>query len=276
MMSGHGSFNVCYFVEFPDNDGARWVVRVPIAPAWNRGPFVLAHSNLRPSNIIVDEDLNIQGIIDWEWAGTIPRKLFMPPTWLVGERPCFVAGTNYGREYAEFYAVLAARSAAANGSAAPCYCQLAEEWGLDLPCGLELPLAVALQHHSQFAMTYYLAIYPKFFKAPSAETVSQFFRERQDGGDGSFALQARRHVEASARFTQYLKGCGLFVENERVCKMQELLEQKRQKEKQWETQRQQLQLEQKRRHAELEARQRIRREELLKCQLQSPPSPSPS
>ena len=26
-----GSFNVCYFVEFP-SDGTRWVVRVPIAP----------------------------------------------------------------------------------------------------------------------------------------------------------------------------------------------------------------------------------------------------
>ncbi len=29
----NGSFNVCYFVEFPDKDGARWVVRIPIAPA---------------------------------------------------------------------------------------------------------------------------------------------------------------------------------------------------------------------------------------------------
>jgi len=26
-----GSFNVCYFVEFP-SDGTRWVVRIPIAP----------------------------------------------------------------------------------------------------------------------------------------------------------------------------------------------------------------------------------------------------
>lgn len=30
--AANGSFNVCYFVEFP-NDGARWVMRFPIAPA---------------------------------------------------------------------------------------------------------------------------------------------------------------------------------------------------------------------------------------------------
>lgn len=28
----HGSFNACFFVEFPD-DGTRWVVRIPIEPA---------------------------------------------------------------------------------------------------------------------------------------------------------------------------------------------------------------------------------------------------
>lgn len=30
--SSHGSFNACFFVEFPD-DGTQWVVRIPIEPA---------------------------------------------------------------------------------------------------------------------------------------------------------------------------------------------------------------------------------------------------
>lgn len=92
---------------------------------WNHGPFVLAHSDLRPPNIIVDEHLNIQAIVDWEWAGTIPRQFFMPPTWLVGELPCYVASTDYSREYAEFYAVFAAKGT-------PCCRQLADEWGARL------------------------------------------------------------------------------------------------------------------------------------------------
>jgi hypothetical protein len=39
----------------------------------NHGPFVLTHADLRWSNIIVDEDYRIQGVIDWEWSGTVPR-----------------------------------------------------------------------------------------------------------------------------------------------------------------------------------------------------------
>lgn len=29
--AANGSYNVCYFVEFP-NDGTRWVVRIPLVP----------------------------------------------------------------------------------------------------------------------------------------------------------------------------------------------------------------------------------------------------
>ncbi len=233
---------------------------------WNHGPFVLAHSDLRPPNIIVDEHLNIQAIVDWEWAGTIPRQFFMPPTWLVGELPCYVASTDYSREYAEFYAVFAAKGT-------PCCRQLADEWGLDLPRGLEFPLAVLLRHHSQFASTYYLAIYPKFFKTPSAETVSRFF-EQQDGDNSSFTLQVRRCIETSERYTQHLKSCGLFVENEQARKVREWLERKRQIEEKWDQRRQQRQQEREQRLAELAAAQKMRREKLLKPQPQSLPGPS--
>jgi aminoglycoside phosphotransferase (APT) family kinase protein len=34
----------------------------------SHGPFVLIHGDLRPSNIIIDEDFNIKAIIDWEWS----------------------------------------------------------------------------------------------------------------------------------------------------------------------------------------------------------------
>lgn len=38
------------------------------APERDSDCFVLSHSDLRPANIIVDDDLNIISIIDWEWA----------------------------------------------------------------------------------------------------------------------------------------------------------------------------------------------------------------
>jgi len=198
-----------------------------VDPRWNHGPFLLAHSDLRPSNIIVDDNLNIQGIIDWEWVGAVPRQMFLPPTWLLGQRPCFVASDGYSKEYAEFYTILADKGTA--GSA-----QLAEEWGPDLLGGLSFPLAVALRHPSEFTSTYYEAMYPKFFQAYSDKTVASFFEK--DGGSGSDgpAAQARRYVEASERYTQYLKDNGLFVVDERAQKLREWQEKRRQMWEEWE------------------------------------------
>ena len=38
------------------------------------------HGDLNPQNILIDDDYNICGVIDWEWSTTIPFQLFaMPP-----------------------------------------------------------------------------------------------------------------------------------------------------------------------------------------------------
>lgn len=55
-----------------------------VDPAYNHGPFMLMHGDLRPTNIIVDKDLKILSIIDWEWSRIVPAQLFVPPTWLTG------------------------------------------------------------------------------------------------------------------------------------------------------------------------------------------------
>ncbi|RDL30802.1 uncharacterized protein BP5553_10147 [Venustampulla echinocandica] len=55
-----------------------------INPTYNHGPFILMHGDLRPTNIIVNKDLTIMSIINWEWSRIIPAQLFVPPTWLTG------------------------------------------------------------------------------------------------------------------------------------------------------------------------------------------------
>jgi serine/threonine protein kinase len=55
-----------------------------VNPAYKHGPFILMHGDLRPTNIIVDKDLTIVAIIDWEWSRIVPAQLFVPPTWLTG------------------------------------------------------------------------------------------------------------------------------------------------------------------------------------------------
>lgn len=52
--------------------------RIPqlLNPQWSKGPFVLSHQDLICGNIIVDDDLHILGIIDWEFSGTVPLQYF--------------------------------------------------------------------------------------------------------------------------------------------------------------------------------------------------------
>ncbi|TAQ89082.1 hypothetical protein B7494_g2604 [Chlorociboria aeruginascens] len=166
----------------------------------NHGPFVLTHTDLRPSNIIVDEDLQIQGIIDWEWASTVPLQFFLPPTWLAGLPPDRVSGLEYMIEYRWFYDALKANKSVPGR-------QLASEWGRTLPKRIDLPLAVALRHHSCFVKTYYKGIFPKFYQGSREDAVSHFFKCNAMGGHMSLDVQQR--LRDSERFTQYMEENGL-------------------------------------------------------------------
>ncbi|KAM5442587.1 hypothetical protein MferCBS31731_002466 [Microsporum ferrugineum] len=55
-----------------------------VDPKYNHGPFFLMHGDLRSANILVDDDLNIVSVLDWEWSHTIPAQMFLPPSWLTG------------------------------------------------------------------------------------------------------------------------------------------------------------------------------------------------
>lgn len=168
------------------------------------GPFVLAHPDLRWSNIIVDEDLTIRGIIDWEWASTIPRQFFMPPTWIAGRPPEWITGVHYRIEFGWFRDVLVAKAE----TSGPCR-QLAREWGPRLPKQVAFPLAVLLRHHSHFLALYYKAIFPHFYKGRLEETLAQFFAA--DGDNGPFSLDVQQRLANSRRYTQYLQDKGWYT-----------------------------------------------------------------
>ncbi|KAF4631887.1 hypothetical protein G7Y89_g6249 [Cudoniella acicularis] len=49
---------------------------------FDRGPFMLDHGDLNPYNLMVNENIDIVALLDWEWACVVPLQFFVPPTWL--------------------------------------------------------------------------------------------------------------------------------------------------------------------------------------------------
>ena len=52
---------------------------------YDTGPFKLFCDDLRPGNVLVDEQtLRITAVLDWEWTYAAPRQfLYSPPWWLI-------------------------------------------------------------------------------------------------------------------------------------------------------------------------------------------------
>ncbi|KAF4969262.1 hypothetical protein FZEAL_10262 [Fusarium zealandicum] len=173
---------------------------------WDDGPFILTHTDLRCTNIIIDDNLNIRSIIDWEWACIVPRQFYMPPSWITGRDLLRVDGVNYEQRFLEFQGVLKAMAESSR-----VYRQLADEWHPSLLTALVLPLTEILQHHSNLIRVYYKFIYPRFFHEPRTEVVTQFFRSTEE-----LALEVKWRIDTSKCYTQHLKDNGLFIPDEEV------------------------------------------------------------
>ncbi|OGM43005.1 hypothetical protein ABOM_009277 [Aspergillus bombycis] len=49
---------------------------------YRRGPFIMALTDLHPSNLVVDSDWNIKSLVDLEWTCSLPVEMLHPPYWL--------------------------------------------------------------------------------------------------------------------------------------------------------------------------------------------------
>ncbi|KEY68331.1 hypothetical protein S7711_11194 [Stachybotrys chartarum IBT 7711] len=61
------------------------VVKGWIDESLDEGPFVLSFGDLHERNIILDENLRIQGILNWAWSRVVPLQFFYPPRWLAAK-----------------------------------------------------------------------------------------------------------------------------------------------------------------------------------------------
>ncbi|TWU75061.1 hypothetical protein ED733_006619 [Metarhizium rileyi] len=61
--------------------------------AHDNGPFKLWCDDLRPSNILLDDNMRIVGVVDWEFTYAAPIEFsFAPPWWLLLEQPEYWPG----------------------------------------------------------------------------------------------------------------------------------------------------------------------------------------
>jgi hypothetical protein len=62
--------------------------KFPSTPEQKQQPFKLFCDDLRPSNVLVDDDCRIVGVIDWEFTYAAPAEYtYSPPWWLLIESP---------------------------------------------------------------------------------------------------------------------------------------------------------------------------------------------
>ncbi|KAF5978429.1 phosphotransferase enzyme family [Fusarium coicis] len=183
--------------------------------------FVLSHPDLRPANIIVDDDLNITSILDWEWTYTVPRQFFMPPSWITLHNLIKSAELGHSESFLEFREVLEEMAKSSS-----LYRLLANEWGPDFPNKLLLPLSEILQHHSELLGIYYKFIFPQYFPKRRQEVVAEFFRSSR-----SRSSEVQGRMEDSNRCIQYLKDKRLHIPDEQIREEREWIERARQLDK---------------------------------------------
>ncbi|KAK0640942.1 kinase-like domain-containing protein [Cercophora newfieldiana] len=68
-------------------------------PLLDHGPFVMVHGDLEPFNLIVNDDMKIISVLDWEWSRVVPRQFFIPPLWL---RYCDTTKLAYDFVYQDY------------------------------------------------------------------------------------------------------------------------------------------------------------------------------
>ncbi|KIH87663.1 hypothetical protein SPBR_05014 [Sporothrix brasiliensis 5110] len=155
----------------------RSIVFSSMRPSENLGPFVLSHPDLRWSNIIVEDShdctdapnasnapdasciqghrtFTIRAILDWEFAGTVPPQLFLPPFWLTGLPAELLGWPSYEYRYRECQRILVSLAA----SSAHCR-DLAQAWTEDLATTLEFAAASVLRHHNEALELHWKLVY---------------------------------------------------------------------------------------------------------------------
>lgn len=119
--------------------------------------FALTHTDLRGPNILLDDELRIKAIIDWEWAVTVPIPFFTPPLWISVSKD----------RLTEFRSALAPPSS-------PSVAVLQKQW-LSSDHDLALHVAQVFQNPYRLDEDFRKLIYPHISDRPTDDAIREFF-----------------------------------------------------------------------------------------------------
>lgn len=190
--------------------------------------FVLAHPDLRCGNILIDNELHILGIIDWEFTSTIPQQLLLPPPWITGHDPdtfLMVTGVPRHQILQEFSHVLQEMHGTSSG-----WTLLWQDWGFQQGIHLQVegpllrlsPILQILRHPSSLLDVYYSSIFKRIFGSRTSRdmVVNDFFGD-EDNQD--LAMRVKLQMQRSERYTDHLRSRGLLVADQRAQQMEDVL-----------------------------------------------------
>lgn len=122
----------------------RFVLDNWIDPSSNAGPFVLMHGDVlqHTNNLLFDKNVQLVGVLDWEFSYVIPAQFVVPPLWLNGSKLEYLV--HYPKWHSQEVEPLIAsvKDREASLRIFPC---LSQEWAkMELKMPFQTGIAVAL------------------------------------------------------------------------------------------------------------------------------------
>ncbi|EJP68660.1 fungal specific transcription factor [Beauveria bassiana ARSEF 2860] len=174
-------------------------------PFWSLdAPFMLSHGDLRCENIMVDENMKITAIIDWEWVVILPQQLCTPPTWVFGQN--YLRDLHNREIFQEFQSAITQDNA---------YHEYLQYWRSNVQY---LPLAQILRHPELLVNIYYTDVFPRLHSEPFSAVEASFF------ADEEHRKKFQERLTVAERYNEYLKENDLYVVDEVWKSQQEWIE----------------------------------------------------
>ncbi|PMB68769.1 hypothetical protein BM221_005351 [Beauveria bassiana] len=174
-------------------------------PFWSLdAPFMLSHGDLRCENIMVDENMKITAIIDWEWVVILPQQLCTPPTWVFGQN--YLRNSHNREIFQEFQSAITQDNT---------YHGYLQYWRSN---GQYLPLAQILRHPELLVNIYYTDVFPRLHSDPFSAVEASFF------ADEEHRKKFQERLTVAERYNEYLKENDLYVVDEVWKSQQEWIE----------------------------------------------------